>query len=188
MPKVELPPGKTDTDYVLGLLRSKGVLTASTARDSAPPLEDGFFRIVFLASPHELSAIYDDVARLHRRASEPRSLIRYGLRRLRDHASIALWALYLVRGPLLLLYVCALFATGLAPLVRWIERQRSWRSARRRLPRAGGDPRHLRHRARHPRRDRLSRCFRQWCGSRSSSGRSCPTASISVSGGWPRGA
>ena len=27
MPKVELPPGKTDTDFVLGLLRAKGVLT-----------------------------------------------------------------------------------------------------------------------------------------------------------------
>jgi alanine-synthesizing transaminase len=45
MPKVELPPGRTDVDYVLGLLRSKGVL----------------FRIVFLASPRELDAIYDDV-------------------------------------------------------------------------------------------------------------------------------
>jgi alanine-synthesizing transaminase len=61
MPKVELPPGKTDTDYVLGLLRSKGVLTVYGS-GFGTPAEDGFFRIVFLASPQELSAIYDDVA------------------------------------------------------------------------------------------------------------------------------
>jgi alanine-synthesizing transaminase len=61
MPKVDLPPGKTDTDYVLGLLRSKGVLTVYGS-GFGTALEDGFFRIVFLASPQELSAIYDDVA------------------------------------------------------------------------------------------------------------------------------
>ena len=61
MPKVELPPGKTDVDYVLGLLRSKGVLCVYGSGFGTAP-EDGFFRIVFLASPTELSAIYDDVA------------------------------------------------------------------------------------------------------------------------------
>jgi alanine-synthesizing transaminase len=61
MPKVELPPGKNDTDFVLGLLRSKGVLTVYGS-GFATALTDGFFRIVFLASPQELSAIYDDVA------------------------------------------------------------------------------------------------------------------------------
>ena len=61
MPKVELPPGKTDVDFVLGLLRSKGVLTVYGS-GFATALADGFFRIVFLASPQELSAIYDDVA------------------------------------------------------------------------------------------------------------------------------
>ena len=61
MPKVELPAGKTDVDYVLGLLRSKGVLTVYGS-GFGTALEDGFFRIVFLASPDELSAIYDDVA------------------------------------------------------------------------------------------------------------------------------
>ena len=61
MPKVELPPGKKDTDFVLGLLRSKGVLTVYGS-GFATALTDGFFRIVFLASPQELSAIYDDVA------------------------------------------------------------------------------------------------------------------------------
>jgi alanine-synthesizing transaminase len=61
MPKVELPPGKTDVDFVLGLLRSKGVLTVYGS-GFGTPREDGFFRIVFLASLDELSAIYDDVA------------------------------------------------------------------------------------------------------------------------------
>jgi alanine-synthesizing transaminase len=61
MPKVELPPGKSDTDFVLGLLRSKGVLTVYGS-GFATALTDGFFRIVFLASPQELGAIYDDVA------------------------------------------------------------------------------------------------------------------------------
>jgi len=61
MPKVELPPGKKDTDYVLGLLRSKGVLTVYGS-GFGTALEDGFFRIVFLASLQELGAIYDDVA------------------------------------------------------------------------------------------------------------------------------
>jgi len=61
MPKVELPPGRTDTDYVLGLLRSKGVLTVYGS-GFGTALDEGFFRIVFLASLQELSAIYDDVA------------------------------------------------------------------------------------------------------------------------------
>lgn len=60
MPKVDLPPGKTDVDYVLGLLRAKGVLCVYGSGFGTTP-EDGFFRIVFLASPGELDAIYDDV-------------------------------------------------------------------------------------------------------------------------------
>jgi alanine-synthesizing transaminase len=60
MPKVELPAGKTDVDYVLGLLRTKGVLCVYGSGFGTAP-EDGFFRIVFLASPGELDAIYDDV-------------------------------------------------------------------------------------------------------------------------------
>jgi alanine-synthesizing transaminase len=61
MPKVELPPGKTDTDFVLGLLRSKGILTVYGS-GFGTALEDGFFRVVFLASLAELSEIYHDVA------------------------------------------------------------------------------------------------------------------------------
>jgi alanine-synthesizing transaminase len=61
MPKVELPAGKTDVDYVLGLLRAKGILCVYGSGFGTAP-EDGFFRIVFLASPGELGAIYDDMA------------------------------------------------------------------------------------------------------------------------------
>ncbi len=69
------------------------------------------------------------------RPSDPRSLIRYGFVCLAI-TTIVLWTLYLVRGPLLTLYVSVLFATGLAPLVRWIERQRFIAVGKRRLPRA----------------------------------------------------
>jgi alanine-synthesizing transaminase len=60
MPKVELPPGKTDVDFVLGLLRATGVLCVYGSGFGTAP-EDGFFRIVFLASPRQLDAIYNDV-------------------------------------------------------------------------------------------------------------------------------
>jgi alanine-synthesizing transaminase len=58
MPRVQLPPGRTDEDYVLGLLRATGVLCVYGSGFGTPP-EDGFFRVVFLASPHELEEIYD---------------------------------------------------------------------------------------------------------------------------------
>lgn len=64
--------------------------------------------------------------------SDPRSLIRYGFLWFAI-TIIALWTMYLVRSQLLVIYVCILFATGLSPLVRWIERRRA--SGRRRLPR-----------------------------------------------------
>jgi predicted PurR-regulated permease PerM len=67
-------------------------------------------------------------------SSDPRSLIRYGWIWFAI-TLIALWTLYLVRGPILLLYVCALFAAGLTPLVRWIERQRFLAIGKRRVPR-----------------------------------------------------
>ena len=68
-------------------------------------------------------------------SSDPRSLIRYASVVL-ALTVVALWTLYLLRGPLLLVYVCALFATGLTPLVRWIERQRYWAIGLKRVPRA----------------------------------------------------
>ena len=61
MPRVELPPGKTDADFVLGLLRATGILCVYGS-GFGTRAEDGFFRIVFLASPAELTGIYDDIA------------------------------------------------------------------------------------------------------------------------------
>lgn len=61
MPRVALPPGLTDEDYVLALLRATGVLCVYGSGFGARP-EDGFFRVVFLAPPAELSDIYDAIA------------------------------------------------------------------------------------------------------------------------------
>lgn len=66
--------------------------------------------------------------------SDPRSLIRYAFVCL-GVTIVALWALYLIRSPLLVLYVSALFATGLAPLVRMIEQQHVLPIGNKRLPR-----------------------------------------------------
>lgn len=61
MPKVDLPPGITDEDYVLALLRETGVLCVYGSGFGSDPA-DGFFRVVFLANPAELSAIYELIA------------------------------------------------------------------------------------------------------------------------------
>ena len=61
MPRVALPPGRTDADFVLALLRATGILCVYGSGFGTKP-EDGFFRIVFLASPAELASIYDDIA------------------------------------------------------------------------------------------------------------------------------
>lgn len=62
MPKVALPPGTTDEDFVLSLLRETGVLCVYGSGFGTTPA-DGFFRVVFLASPSELTDIYDLVER-----------------------------------------------------------------------------------------------------------------------------
>jgi len=61
MPKVDLPPGRTDEDFVLGLLRDAGILCVYGSGFGLPA-DQGFFRVVFLAPLDELSAIYDDLA------------------------------------------------------------------------------------------------------------------------------
>ena len=61
MPKVALPPGRTDEDYVLALLRATGVLCVYGSGFGTAPA-DGYMRIVFLASPDELGEIYDLMA------------------------------------------------------------------------------------------------------------------------------
>ena len=61
MPKVELPPGRTDEQYIVGLLRATGVLCVYGSGFGTRP-EDGFFRVVFLPAPEELQRIYGRVA------------------------------------------------------------------------------------------------------------------------------
>jgi len=67
--------------------------------------------------------------------NEPRKLILFAIAATAA-AVILLWALYTVRSQLLIIYVSGLFATGLAPLVRLIERQRVLPVGTRRVPRA----------------------------------------------------
>jgi aspartate/methionine/tyrosine aminotransferase len=61
MPSVSLPPGRTDEDFVLALLRATGILCVYGSGFGLPA-DAGFFRVVFLASTAELSSIYDDIA------------------------------------------------------------------------------------------------------------------------------
>jgi aspartate/methionine/tyrosine aminotransferase len=60
MPGVSLPAGKTDEDFVLGLLRSKGILCVYGS-GFGMPANQGFFRVVFLAPVDELEKIYSDI-------------------------------------------------------------------------------------------------------------------------------
>jgi alanine-synthesizing transaminase len=57
MPKVALPPGKTDEDYTVALLRATGVLCVYGSGFGLPASE-GFLRIVFMAAPSELREIF----------------------------------------------------------------------------------------------------------------------------------
>jgi len=61
MPRVTLPPGKSDEDYVLALLRSTGILCVYGSGFGTAP-EDGYMRIVFLAAPEELRDIYKSMS------------------------------------------------------------------------------------------------------------------------------
>ena len=60
MPKVDLPPGRTDEEFVLGLLHQTGILCVYGSGFGTDPA-DGFFRIVFLASPAELDRHCDAI-------------------------------------------------------------------------------------------------------------------------------
>src|SRR5947207_1753927 len=58
MPKVTLPAGKTDEQYVLALVRATGVLCVHGSGFGMNP-RDGYFRMVFLAPPAQLNEIWD---------------------------------------------------------------------------------------------------------------------------------
>ena len=58
MPKVALPPGKTDTDYIVELVHATGVLCVNGSGFGMDPA-DGYFRMVTLAPPSQLSEIWD---------------------------------------------------------------------------------------------------------------------------------
>ena len=62
MPRVALPPGRTDEHYVKALLHATGVLCVYGSGFGLPA-EEGFLRIVFLAPLDELTEIYDLMAR-----------------------------------------------------------------------------------------------------------------------------
>jgi aspartate/methionine/tyrosine aminotransferase len=74
MPRVALPPGRTDEDFVLSLLRATGVLCVYGSGFGLPK-EAGFFRIVFLAPLDELSDIYDLMESFTARYLQERSLL-----------------------------------------------------------------------------------------------------------------
>ena len=61
MPKVDLPRGRTDEDFIVGLVRETGILCVYGSGFGLPA-DQGYFRVVFLASPDELGVIYDDLA------------------------------------------------------------------------------------------------------------------------------
>jgi aspartate/methionine/tyrosine aminotransferase len=58
MPKVELPRGTTDEQYVIALLRATGVLCVHGSGFGMDPAE-GYFRMVFLPPPSQLNEIWD---------------------------------------------------------------------------------------------------------------------------------
>ena len=60
LPSVALPPGRTDEDFVLALLRETGILCVNGSGFGVDATA-GFFRIVCLAPPSELAAIYADL-------------------------------------------------------------------------------------------------------------------------------
>ena len=61
MPKVELPAGRTDLDFVLGLLRETGLLCVYGSGFGTDPAS-GYFRIVYLAPPAVLHRYFDTIA------------------------------------------------------------------------------------------------------------------------------
>ena len=60
MPQVDLPPGRSDEEFIIELLRATGLLYVYGSGFGTAP-GDGFFRVVFLSSPTELNKLYDTI-------------------------------------------------------------------------------------------------------------------------------
>lgn len=60
LPQIDLPRGRTDFDYVTGLLRETGILCVHGSGFGMDP-EAGYVRIIFLANPAQLSTFYDEI-------------------------------------------------------------------------------------------------------------------------------
>ena len=60
LPQVDLPPGRTDYDFVLGLLRATGILCVHGSGFGMDPAA-GYLRIIFLDEPARLSTYYDQI-------------------------------------------------------------------------------------------------------------------------------
>lgn len=60
LPKVELPEGRTDVDYIRGLLHETGVLCVYGSGFGTKP-EQGYFRLVFLDEPSALNSYFDAI-------------------------------------------------------------------------------------------------------------------------------
>ena len=61
MPKVRLPPGKTDADFIIDLVHATGVLCVHGSGFGMDPAA-GYFRMVTLAPPSQLDEIWDLIA------------------------------------------------------------------------------------------------------------------------------
>ena len=61
MPKVELPCGKSDADFIIDLVHATGVLCVHGSGFGMDPA-DGYFRMVTLAPPAQLNEIWDLIA------------------------------------------------------------------------------------------------------------------------------
>lgn len=62
MPKVDLPAGKTDADFVVDLVHATGVLCVHGSGFGMDPAH-GYFRMVTLAPPSQLNEIWDSIAK-----------------------------------------------------------------------------------------------------------------------------
>ena len=58
MPQIDLPRGKTDADFIVDLVHATGVLCVHGSGFGMNP-DDGYFRMVTLAPPDQLNAIWD---------------------------------------------------------------------------------------------------------------------------------